>query len=671
MVACIRGRPRFSLASSFTVIALLAAGAAAGSATSQPGTAPAGVIAPDVSAAMAAAAPGDYVQVVVALKEQADLSSAKHLPRAARLYRAVTTLQATANRTQGRLRGFLWSRRAQGLVADFESLWVFNALIVSAVPEVVTELAEQPEVATITLDASIAAPASVASGAAPEPNVGLVNAPALWDLGYRGTGVVVANMDTGVDVGNPELGPRWRGGSNSWYDPNGQHPTTPTDVSGHGTWTMGVMVGGEAGGTAVGMAPDAQWIAVKIFKDNGTAQTSKIHQGFQWLLDPDGNAATPDAPHVVNNSWTLGNPGCSLEFEQDLANLRAAGILPVFAAGNYGPSSSTSASPSNNPSTLAVGETNTSDAIQSESSRGPSACGEPSTVFPELVAPGVNIRTTDLFGLYTSQTGTSLSAPHVTGALALLLQAFPNASADDQEAALLNGAIDLGTQGPDNAYGFGRLDILAAYQLFSTTPNFAIGVSPASASTAPGGTATYTVTVTSQNGFTGNVALALSGLSASQATWSFVPGTISGGSGTSQLTITSSGTLSPGSYPLTITGTSGALVHSAAATLVVTPPPDFAVSVTPSSRTVKRGSGTTYTVSISSQGGFVGPVALAVSGLPTGVSASFNPVSVTAPGSSTMTVTTAKTSPRGTFTLTVTGTSGSLVHQAATSLTLR
>ena len=90
----------------------------------------------------------------------------------------------------------------------------------------------------------------------------------------------------------------WRGGSNSWYDPYGQHPAVPTDMSGHGTWTMGVMVGGDAGGTSLGVAPEAQWISVKIFNDQGGATATAIHLGFQWLLDPDGDPATPDAPDV-------------------------------------------------------------------------------------------------------------------------------------------------------------------------------------------------------------------------------------------------------------------------------------------------------------------------------------------------------------------------------------
>ena len=216
------------------------------------------------------------------------------------------------------------------------------------------------------------------------------------------------------------------------------------------------MVGGGAGGTAIGVAPGARWIAARIFNDQGTSTLSATHQAFQWLLDPDGNPATADAPQVVNGSWSFASGGCNLEFAQDIQSLRAAGILPVFAAGNFG---SVSASPANNPGALAVGSTTKTDAIATDSSRGPSACGEPSTTFPELTAPGVGIRTTDLGGLYATQSGTSLAAPHVAGALALLLSAHPTLTPAQQEAALEQNAVDLGAAGPDNTFGYGRLDI--------------------------------------------------------------------------------------------------------------------------------------------------------------------------------------------------------------------
>lgn len=164
-------------------------------------------------------------------------------------------------------------------------------------------------------------------------------------------------MDTGVDINHPDLQSKWRGGTNSWYDPNGEH-ATPYDAHGHGTQTMGIMVDGDAGGTSVGVAPVANWIAVKIFNDRGTASLSVIHQGFQWLLDPDHNPDTDDAPDVVNNSWGLDSVnGCSSEFQADIQALKASNIAVVFAAGNYGPYPSTSISPANNTISFAAGAT--------------------------------------------------------------------------------------------------------------------------------------------------------------------------------------------------------------------------------------------------------------------------------------------------------------------------
>ena len=145
------------------------------------------------------------------------------------------------------------------------------------------------------------------------------------------------------------------------------------------------------------------------------------------VLDPDGNPATADAPHVVNNSWTFSSPGCNLEFQLDLEALRAAGIVPVFAAGNAGPAAATSRSPANNPGAFAVGAIDDGSLVHAGSSRGPSACTQDGAPYPELVAPGVDVWTSDLFGFYASFSGTSLAAPHVTGALALLLGAKPGA----------------------------------------------------------------------------------------------------------------------------------------------------------------------------------------------------------------------------------------------------
>jgi hypothetical protein len=473
-------------------------------------------------------------------------------------------------------------------------------------------------------------------------------------------------MNTGVDATHPDLAAKWRGGTNSWYDPNGQHPTTPTDVSGHGTQTMGVMVGGNAGGSSVGVAPDARWIAVKIFNDRGTATSTGIHQGFQWLLDPDGNPNTADAPNVVDNSWTMMTASCTPDFQPDLASLRAAGIVPVFAAGNSGPTAGTVLSPANLPEALAVGGTDNSDVVYPSSSRGPSTCA--AATAPKLAAPAVNVRTTDLYGSYVQDTGTSVAAPHVAGALALLLSAFPHLSADQQEAALESGAVELGAAGLDNDFGFGRLDALAAYQWLAGTPDFTVSASPSSSTVAPGGSTTFTVSVSNTNGFGGAVTLGLSGLSPAQATWSFSPSVVANGAGTAQLSVTTAASITPGTYPLTITASSGSITRTATASLVVPGPPDFTISATPASRSVAAGTGANYAVAGSALNGFTGTVSLSLSGLPASVGATFTPATIATAGTSQLAISTSASVTPGSYPLTVSATSGSITHTAAVTL---
>ncbi len=448
-------------------------------------------IAPEIHAALRSLKADEMLTVIVTLKDQTDLTRLADAlirpDRAARLRNVVETLRAKADLSQRALKALLAIRQAEGRAGQVTYFWIFNGLAVTATPAVIQELAARPEVLRITPNEIIQAPPLPPSEQgevgilATELNLSLINVPALWAMGYKGQGIVVANMDTGVDVDHPQLGPKWRGGTNSWYDPYNQHPITPTDLagssSGHGTRTMGIMVGGEDNnGNAFGVAPEAKWIAVKVFKDDGNGTTAGFHAGFQWLLDPDGNPATADGPHVVNNSWTYGNPnGCNLAFQPDLQALRAASILPIFAAGNAGPNAYTSYSPANYLEALAVGAVYDSDIIYSGisgnggSSRGPRPTSPPGcndgTVFPEVVAPGVSIHTTNLGPPdYTDATGTSFAAPHVAGVLALLIDAFPNLTVAEQEACLINTAVDLGAIGPDNTYGNGRIDVLTVYQ---------------------------------------------------------------------------------------------------------------------------------------------------------------------------------------------------------------
>ncbi len=651
------------LTHSHRLVALAFAALAAAACATAPAARAAARVDPAVRLMVQQAAAGEKLDVIVVLRRQAVLPVGPRVRRAA----IINALRDTADREQRRLVALLAIRRLQGRVAKVRPFWIVNGLEVVADADVVTEIGALPEVAEIKPNAVVAAPSTPLGSPAVEWNVARVNAPALWSQGYRGQGVVVANMDTGVDVTHPDLAARWRGGGNSWFDPNGEHPTTPVDRNGHGTWTMGTIVGGNAGGSAIGIAPDARWIAVKIFNDHGTATTAGIHSGFQWLLDPDHNPSTDDAPDVVNDSWTMG-AGCNLTFEPDLVALRASGVVPIFAAGNSGPSAGTSTSPANNADAFAVGGTDAADAIDPSSSRGPSACGQ--GTFPQLVAPGVDVRTSDLFGSYMSVTGTSIAAPHAAGALALLLSAFPGLDAERQAAALQNAAFDLGAPGPDNVFGAGLLDALASYQWLAAVPDFSVAAAPSSVTAAPGGSAAYTVDVQALNGFSGDVSLSLTGLPAGQASWSFSPATVSGGAGSAQLTLATGAALAPGAYSLTITGTSGTSTRSAVVELVITPPPDFSLAVTPASRTTAPGGTVDFTVSTSAVGGFTGDVALSLGGLTAAQATwSFAPAVIAGgAGASQLTLATDGAIAPGTYTLSITATSGSLTHSTAATL---
>lgn len=407
---------------------------------------------------------GGDIPFIVQFREQVELQA---LPSAkgqsgVPLSELITALREQADRSQQNARNLLMAGGARRII----QLWSINALAVTANAQMINALAALPEVESITLDATLAAPSpQPAATAVPEWNIDAVGAPALWSKGLTGLGTVVAGIDTGVDALHADLATRWRGGANSWYDPNGEH-ATPYDASGHGTQTISVAIGGDAGGSVLGVAPDAQWIAVKIFNDAGIATLSGIHQGFQWLLDPDGNPLTVDIPDVVNSSWGFPNltGQCYQEFETDLEVLKTAGIAVVFSAGNQG--SGGSVSPADNPAGFGVGAVDSTFTVASFSSRGPSACD--GSFFPEVVAPGVAIRTADLTtgGLfpdtYTTVSGTSFAAPHVAGAMALLRQAYPTATPQQLESAVTASATDIAASGPDNDSGYGLLNAVGA-----------------------------------------------------------------------------------------------------------------------------------------------------------------------------------------------------------------
>lgn len=416
----------------------------------------------------------EYISVIVRMSEQTDLKvSTKGIlgrNKAFRLKNVIKVLQANAATGQKDVIAFLEKEKAIGNVAHYSTFWIFNGFALKATPEVIEKIASRNDIEIVREDLSLSPPDLLPS--APfqsDPfytwNIKRIQAPDVWAMGYDGRGVVIGIFDTGVDYTHPDLSPRYRGGNNSWFDPFGEHDQ-PYDLSGHGTYNAGIILGGDAYGKHIGVAPGAQWIAARLFNDAGESYESDVHKCFQWFMDPDGDPETDDAPDIVNGSWgrTLFHliPLCFPTYYDDIIAWHMAGMIPVFAAGNLGlPFPMFSGSiPATYPGVISVGATDVFDVISIFSSRGPSNCDL--SVFPDITAPGTAIISSHLDHMYYFSSGTSAACPHVTGVIALMLSANPDLTADEVESILKTTAKPLGVPHPNNTYGWGRVDALEA-----------------------------------------------------------------------------------------------------------------------------------------------------------------------------------------------------------------
>lgn len=437
----------------------------------QPSDAPAAwrVVDPDLLKA-ALTDPTAALDFIVTMRERADLSAAAAKPTRIEQRRAVVAgLQATAQQSQAPLQAKLSAGKAAGRVTQVEAFWVVNAVHVEADGATLLDLAAVPGVESIrpnhtwSLDWKPSKDDETARATdTPEWGVARIRADLVWSLmGIDGKGVVVASMDTGVDWQHPDLQTRYRGydpkglatHNGNWFCATDEGYLYPGDGIGHGTHTMGTMVAGRG----IGVAPGAQWIAAKIFNDQGRTTDAWIHNGFQWLLAPGGDPAR--APDVVNGSWgsTLRD---GLVYQDDVRALLAAGIVPVFSAGNSGPAAATISIPGGYAESLTVGATDADNIVAGFSSRGPSAF---SAIKPDVVAPGVRIRSTFHGGGYALEDGTSMATPHVAGLVALLVQANGRLSPQAVMSLIKGTARPIGDDPlPNTNYGAGLADAYAA-----------------------------------------------------------------------------------------------------------------------------------------------------------------------------------------------------------------
>ncbi|MFF1589760.1 S8 family serine peptidase [Streptomyces sp. NPDC058286] len=421
----------------------------------------------------------DRVSFWVQLDSEADTSAAKKATgRTARDRAVLKAKTAHAKSSQAGLKELL--KQAD---ASYESFWISNTVKVTGSKALAEKIAARSDVASVQSDDPIKLPDPLngtqeAKVDGVEWNVDRIGAPKVWDeYGVRGEGVVIGSIDTGVNYRHPVLAAGYRGlkadGSYdhayNWFDATGSCTgSAPCDDQGHGTHTMGTMVGADGSGNQIGVAPGATWIAAKACTTENCPRDALLAAG-QWMLAPtdaDGENPRPDlAPDVINNSW--GSDSLDTWYQTMVQAWRDAGIFPAFSNGNSGPTCDTAGSPGAYTHTYASGAFDSDNKIADFSSRGPGVNG---TVKPNISAPGVNVRSAAPGGGYVAKSGTSMASPHTAATVALVWSAAPSLRGDvaATEDLLNKSAIDVdatscgGTAAFNNIYGEGRLDAYAA-----------------------------------------------------------------------------------------------------------------------------------------------------------------------------------------------------------------
>jgi len=463
------------------------------------------------------------VSLLVVLREQvepkaalarANLRSANRATKATFLYKELTT---TAQRTQASLRSWL---DQQGI--SYRAFYLVNMLEIEADAPLVDALRQRPEVDRLIANPLIdqglhtlpQAPLFTVVGAneaeatlARPYGLDFTQAPEVWALGYTGQGIILASQDTGVEWDHPALKAAYRGVITdtttttithiyNWFDAWGtvgrpgrcaNDPQVPCDDDGHGTHTVGTMLGDATviSDTVLGMAPDAKWIGCRNM-NKGVGTPASYTACFEFFLAPypqGGNPATDGrpalAPHIINNSWGCPpSEGCdAASLQQIVETVRAAGQMIVASAGNNGSGCGTVEDPiAIYDAVFSVGAHNSSGTIASFSSRGVVTVDGSSRPKPDISAPGVGVRSTWVNAGFNTIQGTSMASPHVAGAAALLWSAVPTliGDIDMTEQVLIKSAtpepFNQCGEGsspitPNNTYGYGRLNILAAVQL--------------------------------------------------------------------------------------------------------------------------------------------------------------------------------------------------------------
>jgi subtilisin family serine protease len=387
--------------------------------------------------------PGFYGdRIFVVLKDQANVSAASEIENYDDRRRFVyTTLTEHANQSQANIHTFL-----DRLGINYTSYYLANAVEVEGGLVTRLLLMTRPEVDRILYSPRLrpvknlaSADGSAAPPTRPQWNLTNIGVDRVWnELGIQGQGIVIGQADSGVQWDHPELIDSYRGNAGDhnyhWFDP-WLNTLEPQDFSGHGTHTLGSIVG-----NSVGVAPEAEWFACSNLTRN-VGNPALYLDCWQFLLapfpldsDPFSDGDPTRSAHIINNSWGCpdDSEGCdSTVLLPAVQALRAAGIFVEASAGNDGPACSTVQSP---PSTFdevfSTGAIDINNDVALFSSTGPVVADGSGRIKPDIMAPGVAVLSAFPNNSYAKLDGTSMAGPHVSGVVALMWSANPDLIGD-------------------------------------------------------------------------------------------------------------------------------------------------------------------------------------------------------------------------------------------------
>ena len=395
----------------------------------------------------------EEVEFIVTLKAEADLTKVSPDD-------VVNALKETSEKSQERLISFIERKVKDGEISEYNSFFIINSIYIKGKANLVEEIARRNDVESIRSNHTIISDkeedvrlkSSLSETSSQVPwNIASIQADHVTKTGKN---IVVGIIDSGVNPNHPELqGAMLTDGFKDFVDTSN---TEPKDSTGHGTHVAGTILG-----RTIGVAREAKFIVARVFNDSGEATDDGLLAAGQWILER--------KPQVVNNSWG-GNRDDNF-YDDIVKKWKAAGIVPIFSSVNTGMFNAggegSIGSPASLEDSFSVGALKEDDKLAKFSLRGPSKLTK--KFKPEISAPGVNILSANYKGGYILKTGTSMAAPHVSGAVALILEANPQLTVDRVEEILKTTATPLTDDhyisSPNMGYGYGKLNVFKAVEI--------------------------------------------------------------------------------------------------------------------------------------------------------------------------------------------------------------